>query len=420
MDASELSACASLAQFEQLAEDFVNAYTSGDSEALRRMKDHYKLDRQPSREELRVHAQQCLRKLRKSENRSANFALADARDLIADSQGFESWQALSKHIEVVNQDRSPISQFESAVDAVIAGDVATLESLLRNNPELIRARSTRVHRATLLHYVSANGVEDFRQRTPPNAVEVAELLLRAGAAADAPLVDGESTTLGLVATSIHPAHAGVLIALLELLLEHGAAIDGIPGELNPLIAALQNGRPEAAAFLARRGARLDLEAAAGVGRLEVVMSFVNDDGSLKPAATKAQMESGFMWACEYGHTSVVEFLLDKGLDAGTQVNGMTGLHWAMVGGRSDTIKLLLQREAPLEVENNYGGTVLGCATWAVGHSDPVYRWPDTDTDWVTIVQMLIEAGARVYEGDPGFPTGNEGVDELLRRHGMKP
>jgi hypothetical protein len=27
--------------------------------------------------------------------------------------------------------------------------------------------STRAHRSTLLHYISANGVEDFRQKTPP-------------------------------------------------------------------------------------------------------------------------------------------------------------------------------------------------------------------------------------------------------------
>jgi hypothetical protein len=33
--------------------------------------------------------------------------------------------------------------------------------------------------------------------------------------------------------------------------------------------------------------------------------------------------------------------------------------------------------------------------------------------------MLIDAGATVYESDSDFPTGNEPVDELLRRHGMK-
>lgn len=57
----------------------------------------------------------------------------------------------------------PFSKFESAVDAIVNGDA--LKKLISEQPELVRARSTREHRSTLLHYVSANGVEDFRQKT---------------------------------------------------------------------------------------------------------------------------------------------------------------------------------------------------------------------------------------------------------------
>ena len=63
--------------------------------------------------------------------------------------------------------------------------MATLKRLLDENPQLIRARSTREHQATLLHYVSANGVEGYRQKTPNNAAKVAEILLQAGAEVDA-------------------------------------------------------------------------------------------------------------------------------------------------------------------------------------------------------------------------------------------
>jgi hypothetical protein len=76
---------------------------------------------------------------------------------------------------------SPVSAFETAVDAIVSGDLATLEKLLSATPKLARARSTREHRSTLLHYVSANGVEDFRQKTPKNIVEITKLLLTAGA-----------------------------------------------------------------------------------------------------------------------------------------------------------------------------------------------------------------------------------------------
>ena len=65
---------------------------------------------------------------------------------------------------------------------------------------------------------------------------------------------------------------------------------------------------EAAEFLVTRGARLDLEGAAGVVRLYDVKSFFNDDGSLKPPATQKQMKAGFAWACEFGRTGVVDFL----------------------------------------------------------------------------------------------------------------
>ena len=123
---------------------------------------------------------------------------------------------------------------------------------------------------------------------------------------------------------------------------------------------------------------------------------------------------------QYGHTGVAELMLDRGVDVGTKVHGMTGLHWSMVGGHIDTIRLLLQRNAPLEVENDYGGTALGCLIWAVRNSDRIYRWPEPDTDWAAIVQLLIDAGVTVYENDSDFPTGNQEVDELLRRHGMKP
>ncbi len=76
------------------------------------------------------------------------------------------------HIEAVTRKSSQVSKFEAAADAIVKGDIATLERLLRKEPELIRTRSTREHRATLLHYVSANGVEGYRQETPKNAVRL--------------------------------------------------------------------------------------------------------------------------------------------------------------------------------------------------------------------------------------------------------
>ena len=44
----------------------------------------------------------------------------------------------------------------------------------------------------------------------------------------------------------------------------------------------------------------------------------SDDASLKPPATPKQMKDGFAWACEFGRTSVVEFLLQKGHGGGRE------------------------------------------------------------------------------------------------------
>ena len=407
MYAKELPARPSLEQYKKQAKEFVKGFKtfraskSADPEAIQQIKKHHPR----------------LGKMSEAEIRNAKFALADAQLVIAREHGFQSWPKFSQHVEARTRANSSVSQFELAADAVVNGDVATLQRLLRENPGLIRERSTREHQATLLHYVSANGVEDFRQKTPKNAPEVARILLRAGAEVEAVAeCFGGSKTLDLVATSMHPARARVQIELLETLLDAGAAIEGSPGK-SVVNGCLANGRAEAAEFLAERGARLDLEGAAGVGRLDQVMSFFHEDGSLKANATREQMESGFLWACQFGRDRVIEFLLDKGVDVATELHGMTGLHWALVGGFLGTVKLLLERRAPLEWRNRYGGTALGCATWAVKNSDAVYRWPNLETDWAAIMQMLIAAGARVEEA--GYPTGNERVDELLRRHGAK-
>jgi ankyrin repeat protein len=352
-------------------------------------------------------------KLTNSDARTPRCALANAQFVIARAHGFKSWTRLAKHIEALLRESSRISKFEVAADAVITGNIATLQRLLREDPDLIRARSAREHGCTLLHYIGANGFEGYRQKSPKNAVEVAKVLLNAGAEIDAMTEGamGSGTTLGMVATSVHTERVGVHIALLGTLIDHGADVNGAPAAYNPLLAALHNDRPEAAAFLALRGARLDLEGAAGVGRLDVVKSFFNEDGSLKANATKAQLESGFIWACEYGHREVAEFLLEKGVDLRVGENtDQTALHLAAHRGQLEIVKLLLDRGASLEAKNVYGGTVLGQATWSVMHGEP-------SIDFVPVIETLIAAGAKIEEAD--YPTGNERVDEVLRRHRPK-
>jgi ankyrin repeat protein len=139
------------------------------------------------------------------------------------------------------------------------------------NPDLVHARSARVHGATLLHYVAANGVEDFRQKTPPNALAVARFLLEAGAEVDglANTYGGDKyqTTMNLLVSSTHPAEAGLQAPLVHLLLDFGAAINGLDDDGSPLLTAMAFDYGESVDALARRGARIDnVVTAAAVGR----------------------------------------------------------------------------------------------------------------------------------------------------------
>jgi len=322
------------------------------------------------------------------EKLSATPTLAAAQFVIARAQGFESWPKLVKHFEALTRENSSVNHFELAADAIVAGDTATLQRLLREHPELIRAQSTLRHHATLLHYVSANGIEGYRQKTPKNIVRIATLLLDAKADVNA-LADvyGGSTTLSLVATSIHPEHAGVQDALLQLLLDHGATFDSANGLL--INACLANGRVHAAEFLASRGAPLDLEAAAGLGRFDLVKTFFDESGAPQGNATKTQMERALLWACEYGRNPVVDFLLQRGVPVQSQANtGQTALHWAVIGGHADTITLLLNRGADLEAKNAYGGTAVDQALWSATHGDPTI-------DYAHVIALLKHHGTKL-------------------------
>src|SRR5580700_3002241 len=317
-DALPLPPRPNLEQYKKLSKDFQSACKSSDpgairdwaarwAEAIARLQGvemtpdvQTQIDVDARRIEHRWH------KFKQTNERAARCTLAYAQFFVARGHGFASWPKFAGHLEALARANSPVSQFEAAVDAIVSGDSATLEKLLGENPELVRARSAREHRSTLLHYVSANGVEDFRQKTPKNIVEIAKLLLKAGADvnAESDAYGGRSTALGLTATSCHPENAGVQLPLMELLMDYGASVEGPDGG-SAVNGCLHNGRGQAAEFFANRGARLDLEAAAGAGRIEVVKSFFNQDGSLRLPATQQQMQDGFTWACEFGRTTVV-------------------------------------------------------------------------------------------------------------------
>src|SRR6266576_5966364 len=377
-DALPLPLRPNIEQYKKLAKDLVKSCKSVDSaaihvwavrwiEALAALQQDS--DRLRHGTEIEARAAQveqfARKKLSRGTGRSSGCALADAHFVIARAHGFVSWPAFAKHIELLARVTSSVSTFEAAADAIVTGDVPTIKRLLREHPALIRARSTREHRATLLHYVSANGVEGYRQKSPANAARITELLLAAGAdvEAEADVYGGGCTALGLVATSTPPREAGVQIPVMEVLLEHGAQIEhpDLAGKGSDAVyACLANGCPEAASYLAERTGRVGLIGAAGIGRLDIVQQ-------LADAADASRREMALRCAAGYGRREIVRLLLDRGVNVdGHHNDGQTALFYAILGDHLDVVRLLLERGAKSDIQTP-NGPVFGAALWKAGH-----------------------------------------------------
>jgi hypothetical protein len=342
-------------EYQQQAEALFAALQAGDDEAAWRFKWEHPRFRGKSVTDVRA----------------ATLDLADAQTVVAAIHAFAGWADLMAFARTNDPE---VGRFEEAVDAVVSGDAATLRDLLREHPELVRARSVRRHHATLLHYVGANGVEGSRQRTPPNAVEIAKLLLDAGAEVDAvaDLYDAKCTTMSMLVSSEHPAKAGLQAALAELLLDHGAALEGAGTNWSATVrTALTFGYRDTAEALVRRGAPVDLPAAAGLGRAA-------DVARLLPAADPATRHAALALAAQHGQAETVRMLLDAGEDPSRYNpdgyhSHSTPLHQAVWAQHPDVVRLLVERGARLDVKDTiYEATPLG---WAVyGGHDAIAEW----------------------------------------------
>ena len=238
---------------------------------------------------------------------------------------------------VLFDDPEFVDLFEQAVDAVVVGDIETLDRLLRANPRLATARSARPHRCTLLHYLGANGVEGHRQTTPANAVQVIDVLLGAGADPNASCYTyrggPDETTVGLLTSSGHPRDAGLTVSMVSALAKGGARVPDVYRLLGELI------------------------------------------------DKNPQQVDGFDPASDIAAQAVVECaglrereMLYALLDAGVDVNarrgdGATALHQAAIDGDGELVEALLQRGADLSLrDNTYEGTAAGWA-FAGGHEE---------------------------------------------------
>lgn len=282
--------------------------------------------------------------------------------------------------------------FREAVQALDGGDIEYLETLLDEHRWLVSYKCYTgepyedgyFSGATLLNHIAGN---PWRCPIPSNIVDITRLLLSRGARDEPPR---PKYTIGLLLTSRQASEAGVALPLIDLLTAaHGTSLDLTDKDI--LNGPLLNGAPATALALIERGAKMDIRHAAALGRLDLVQLFFNEDPT--------QHEEAFIRACQFGHNSIVEFLLDRGVDPSSQANaGQTGFHYAAHSGQLETVKLLIARNAPLEVKNMYGGTVLGQALWSA--------YNESRPEHLRIIETLIAAGAQID------PEWNKWIDGL--------
>jgi len=250
--------------------------------------------------------------------------------------------------------------FLEAIAAVDGGNISVLKDLVNAHPRIIAERldypsGDYFDSPYLLWFIADNPIRN--EKLPANIVEVTALLI-AEIEKHAPITVQEQLdyALGLVATGRIPRECGVQIQLMDVLIDAGAIPGGGAG-------ALAHGNIEAAAHLIKRGGKLTLATAIGLGWWDDVIRLTLPAGEDEKLAALAM--SAF-----YGKTEMIAYLLSIGVDPNDYPkNGMgfhshaTPLHQAVCSRSLDSVKLLVEAGArPDLTDKAYGGTPLG---WAI-------------------------------------------------------
>ena len=422
----------SLVQLKRQAKDLLKRLQAGDTEATERLRAHPRLSRASA-----------------PSASAAKLSLSDAQLVIAREYGFTSWPKLKHHVESVERVESRVARLRAAfasadqetrdrllagvharerlqhyapnaetlseedarlvvaneegyafwnkyesylyldptVQQVIAatrrGELGTLRALLRADPGAANPRWVHGHAPTSIPNDSiplnclSEGVFNGTNRHG-NDYALAQALIRAGA--DVEIENGDP-----LKTAVSYDAEGAARALLE----GGAAVDGPDRSGMPMAYALGFGFTVIAELLAGFGAQLDLRFAAGLGRLDVVKSFVNPDGSLKPDAGRLADPYENRFRCERTRANIL----------------CQALSFACLHARLETAEFLLELGADVNQEvpgvNRLGGSVLHHLTAGVslgGSGDPHLY----DARRLPLIELLLRHGASVTMRDSRF------------------
>lgn len=177
-------------------------------------------------------------------------------------------------------------------------------------------------------------------------------------------VPADSRPNGYSKTPLQYAACSGHTPILDLLLSHGASVDApCASQCTALHFAILNGHPGAVKTLLYHGASVQMR---------------NSEG-LTPLLLAARYPVG------RSGEAVLEMLLDAGsqVDAQESVVGWTALHWAVLKGRAESVRLLLDRGASIRV----------LTTATRGTKETPVHWALKNGDEEMVV-LLLEKGLR--------------------------
>lgn len=161
------------------------------------------------------------------------------------------------------------------------------------------------------------------------------------------------------------------VAVAQALVDHGAQIDIVDSQDQPLLTAICHRNPEVVQFLVESGANLELTdkrnrstvlmVASSQGQTELVTYLLSRDVDVNTLS--AHGETALAYAAAHGNTEVAKLLIEHGADVNVvcPISGRTALHTSAADGYLEFVQLLLKNGADPKIQDVEGLTPLGVA-----------------------------------------------------------
>ncbi|KAF9136793.1 palmitoyltransferase akr1 [Mortierella sp. GBA39] len=168
-------------------------------------------------------------------------------------------------------------------------------------------------------------------------------------------------------TALHWAAINNQIPVAKYLMDHGAEVDAIGGELvaTPLHWCTRNGHMNMAKLLMKRGANPMLQDSQGFNALHLgthssnamLVLFLMMAGEMDVDVADTLGHTSLMWAAYQGDSLSVDILLRQGARVDTRDReGFTPLHWAVVKGNRECLSKILKAGADVKAADKTGKT----------------------------------------------------------------